>query len=421
MNVTEALNYIASVSWTGCTPGLVRISELLEKIGNPQDKMPVIHIAGTNGKGSTAASLSSILTEAGFKTGLCTSPYIFRFNERMQCDGVEITDEELCEITEFIKPHADSMQQNPTEFELVCAMTFEYFRRKECDIVVVEAGLGGRLDATNIVKKPLCSVIMNIGLDHVAELGDTVEKIAFEKAGIIKDNCPTILYSQAQSVIDVIKSVCDEKNSDLRVTDLSKLTVLPHGIEGTEFEYKGERYCTPLLGEHQAKNAIVAIETIEILRKMGYSIPQDKVLSGFKKAKWPARFEIVGKDPWFIVDGGHNSQCAETVVNNIKAYFPNKKAVVLTGIMYDKDYDSLIRIIDEVTSEYVTITPDYYRALSAEKYAEYIRQYGKEVTVCGEIPLGVETARKLAGKDGIVVAVGSLYMAGPIRDCFEPA
>ncbi len=419
MNINEALEYIGSVCWTGCTPGLDRITELLERIGNPHEKMPCVHIAGTNGKGSTAASLYSILNEAGYKTGLCTSPYIFRFNERMQFCGEEISDDELCEITEFIKPHADAMTQNPTEFELVCAMTFEYFKRKNCDIAIVETGLGGRLDATNIVKSPLCTVIMNIGLDHVNELGDTVEKIALEKAGIIKQNCPTILYSQSQAVHDVIKNVCDEKNSDLTVTDLTKLEVLPHGIEGTEFLYKSNKYLTPLLGEHQAKNAIVVLETIEILRNLGYNIPQEKLLSGLSKTTWAARFEILGKNPWFIVDGGHNSQCAETVVNNMKTYFPDKKAVILTGIMVDKDYDSLIRIVDEIASEYVTITPDYYRALSAEKYAEFIKTYGKTVTVCGEnIAHGVETARKLAGEDGVVIAVGSLYLAGPIRDCF---
>jgi len=341
MNINEALQYIHSVTWLGSVPGLERVTELLHRLGDPQDKVKTVHIAGTNGKGSTAATLSSILVKAGYNVGMCTSPYIFRFNERMQFNDGEVTDEELCEIVEFVKPHADAMEHSPTEFELVCAITFEYFARKNCDIAIVEVGMGGRLDATNVIKAPECSVIMSIGLDHVKELGDTLEKIAAEKAGIIKPGCDVVLYHQTQGVMDVVKSVCDEKGCDLTVTEPHALEVLPGGIGCLEFIYKGTKYKTPLLGEHQAKNAAAVLETVEVLRRSGWNIPDEAVHAGMESVKWPARFEIISKNPWFVVDGGHNPQCAETVAANIRRYFPNMHIVLLTGVLGDKDFNSL--------------------------------------------------------------------------------
>lgn len=418
MNISETLNYIHSVSWLGSVPGLERINELLHRIGDPQKSLRVVHIAGTNGKGSVASTLSSVLTEAGYTTGLCTSPYIFRFNERMQCNGVEITDEELSEVTEFVRPHADAMEQSPTEFELVCAITLEYFRRKSCDIAVVEVGMGGRMDATNVFDAPLCSVIMNIGLEHTKELGDTLSLIAREKAGIIKPERPVVLYSQTDEVERIVRSICVDNSCELHVTDLSALSVQAADLGGTDFVYRGQRYRTSLLGEHQAKNAAVALEVIELLREQGFSISDLAVRDGMAKVSWPARFEIISKKPWFVVDGGHNPQCAETVVANIRAYFPQNRVVLLTGVLSDKDYNSLTDILAPVADEFVTVTPTCPRALDATVYAEHLKKYGKPVTACGSIAEGVDTARSRAGADGLVCAVGSLYMAGPIRDCF---
>ena len=418
MDINEAMRYIHSVSWLGSVPGLERIGELLRRIGDPQDKVKCVHIAGTNGKGSTAAMLANILKNAGYDTGLCTSPYIFRFNERMQVNGREIDDGELCDIVEFIRPHAEAMEQHPTEFELVCAITFEYFARRKCDIAVVETGMGGRLDATNVIKSPLCSVITNIGLDHTAVLGSTVEAIAAEKAGIIKPGCPAVLYSQGESVMDVIRSRCEQLGCPLTVTDPGKLEVLPGGIGRLEFVYRGERYATPLLGEHQAKNAAAVLETVSVLRGEGYDIPDSAVRAGLETVKWPARFEIISEKPWFVVDGGHNPQCAETVAANIRRYFPDIHTVLLTGVLADKDYGSLADILAPAADEFVTVAPNSPRALSAGDYAEFLEKYGKPVTACGSIAAGVAEARRRAGDGGLVVAVGSLYMAGPIRDCF---
>ena len=419
MNINEALTFIHSVTWLGSVPGLERITELLHRLGDPQDKVKVVHVAGTNGKGSTASTLSSILKNAGYNVGLCTSPYIFRFNERMQFNDTEITDEELCEITEYVKPHALAMENSPTEFELVCAITFEYFARKKCDIAIVEVGMGGRMDATNVVSEPLCSVIMSIGLDHVKELGDTLEKIAAEKAGIIKPGCEAVLYHQTQGVMDVIQNVCDELGCPLTVTDPAALEILPGGIGSLEFIYKGKNYKTPLLGEHQAKNAAAVLETVEVLRRKGFNISDEAVRAGMESVKWPARFEIISRDPWFVVDGGHNPQCAETVAANIRRYFPDMHVVLLTGVLGDKDFNSLTDILDPVADEYVTVTPNCPRALDAADYAAHLAKYGKPVEACGSIPEGVMRARELAkAKNGVAVAVGSLYMAGPIRDCF---
>ncbi len=382
MTINEALEFIHSVSWLGSVPGLERIRELLHRIGDPQKRVPVVHIAGTNGKGSAAASLASVLTAAGYVTGLCTSPYIFRFNERMQCCGHEITDEELCAITEFIKPHAEAMAHPPTEFELVCA------------------------------------VIMNIGLDHTRELGSTVEAIAAEKAGIIKPGCDVVLYTQKPSVMDVIRAKCRQENCPLFITDPNALKVLPGGIGRLDFIYRGKQWSTPLLGAHQAKNAAVVLETVARLRTKGYVIPEEAVRRGLETVRWPARFEIIAEKPWFVVDGGHNPQCAETVADNIRRYFPNMHVVLLTGVLADKDYNSLTNILAPTADCFVAVTPNCPRALPAQDYARHLEKYGKPVSACGSIPEGVAKARALAGKDGVVVAVGSLYMAGPIRDCF---
>ena len=260
---------------------------------------------------------------------------------------------------------------------------------------------------------------MSIGLDHVKELGDTLEKIAAEKAGIIQPGCDAVLYHQTQGVMDVVKNVCDELGCSLTITDPGALEVLPGGIGCLEFIYKGKKYKTPLLGEHQAKNAAVVLEVVDRLRSQGLTIPEEAVHAGMESVKWPARFEIISRDPWFVVDGGHNPQCAETVAANIRRYFPDMHVVLLTGVLGDKDFGTLTDILDPVADEYVTVTPNCPRALDAVDYAKHLAKYGKSVVSCGSIAEGVALAREKAkAKNGVAVAVGSLYMAGPIRDCF---
>ena len=417
MDYKEALAYIDGVSWMGSRPGLERITELLEKLDNPQRALRFVHIAGTNGKGSCAAMTASVLKAAGYRTGLFTSPYLFRFNERMQINGLPIGDEPLAALVERIRPLADAMEDHPTEFELMTAAALLWFRDEGCDIAVMEVGLGGRLDATNVIEAPEASVIMNIGLDHTAILGDTVEQIAAEKAGIIKPGCPVVLYPQQESVEAVVRAVCEEKGAPLLVADFSQILPEFDSLEGQVFTYRGRPCAIPLLGEHQLHNAAVVLELLEVLRRRGWKLEDDAIEHGLYAVSWPARFEVVPCEPPFVVDGGHNPQCAQTVRDGLQRYFPGQRHVLLVGVLADKDYQSLFQILDETADAYVCVTPDSGRALEAEALAGYLQPFGKPVTVCGSIPEGVETAREQAGTDGMVCAVGSLYMAGPIRQC----
>ena len=418
MNYQEALAYISGVAFFGSRPGLERIRELLEKLGNPQKGMKFIHIAGTNGKGSCAAMTASVLKAAGYKTGLYTSPYLYRFNERMQINGKQIDDEVLSEIVTRVKPAAEAMADHPTEFELMTAAALLWYAQEACDAVVLEVGLGGRFDATNIIDAPECAVIMNIGLDHTAVLGDTVEQIAFEKAGIIKKGCPVVLFQQSDSVTDVVRRRCEEEGSALHIPDFSQIHSEFDSLYGQSFTYKGEAYALPLLGSHQLKNAAAVLEVVGVLRERGWKLEQTDVEHGLYAVSWPGRFELLSDEPLFVVDGGHNPQCAQTVAENLLRYFPDKRRILLLGILKDKDVGGLTDILDPVADEYICITPGSFRALPAEELAEHLKRYGKPVTVCGSIRDGVSAALDRSDEDSVVCAVGSLYSVGEIRYCF---
>lgn len=419
MDYQEALAYIDGVAWFGSRPGLSRVTELLHRLGDPQNRLKFVHIAGTNGKGSCAAMLASVLKTAGYKTGLFTSPYLFRFNERMQINGREIDNDVLADVVTRVSIPAEIMEDHPTEFELMTAAAMLWYAEEGCDIVVLEVGLGGRFDATNVISRPEVSVIMNIGLDHTKILGDTVEKIAAEKAGIIKAGCPCVLYQQSDSVTQVIRQRCGEVGAELHIADFSAIKTEFDSLEGQVFTYKGEAYAIPLLGAHQLKNAAVVIETAETLRRRGWKLPHEDVEHGLYAVSWPARFEVVSDGPCFVVDGGHNPQCAQTVAENLKKYFPGCRRVLLIGVLADKDYRSLADILAPEADEFVCVTPNSDRALPAEELAQVLRPYGKPVTVCESIKEGVSAAIDAAGQDGMVCAVGSLYMVGEIRACFD--
>ena len=418
MNIQQALSYIDGTLWFGSRPGLERTEALLDKLGRPQDGLKFVHIAGTNGKGSCAAMLASIFRAAGYRTGLYTSPYLFRFHERMQVNGEPIGDEDLAELVTRIQPLADAMADHPTEFELITAAALLWFARQHCDIVVLEVGLGGRLDATNVIGAPEAAVIMNIGLDHTQILGDTLEKIAAEKAGIFKPGCEAAVYDQGEGVIRVLQEKARETGTSLHLADFSKLQPEFDSLEGQSFLYRGEPYALALLGDHQLRNAAVVLETVEILRRRGWELSHEAVEHGLYATVWPARFELVSEEPPFIVDGGHNPQCAQTVRDNLLRYFPAQRRVLLVGVLADKDYPALFEILNEAADAWVCVTPDSPRALPAEKLAEHLGRFGKPVTVCETIPLGVDTAREQAGEAGMACSVGSLYMAGAVRACF---
>ena len=417
MTYTEALDYINGVRWLGSRPGLERVSELLERLGRPQDTLRFVHVAGTNGKGSCAAMCASVLRAAGLKTGLYTSPCLWRFNERMQINGKMIGDDELAALVERIRVPCEAMDEHPTEFEMMTAAAFLWFADQGCDIVVLEVGLGGRLDATNVIDACEVGVIMNIGLDHTEILGDTLEKIAAEKAGILKKGCPCVLYQQTPGVEAVVEGVCRERGCALRVADFSAIVPEFDSLEGQTFLYKNVPYAIPLLGAHQLKNAAVVIETVECLRERGWRISDEALEHGLYATVWPARFELLREDPPFVLDGGHNVQCAATVADNLRRYFPDRRRILLLGVLADKDYEGMLEQLAPEADAFVCVTPDSERALPASALAEKLARFGKPTTVCDGIPAGVAEAQDEAGEDAVVCAVGSLYMAGEIRAC----
>lgn len=419
MDYKEALEYIDGVSWLGSRPGLERVSELLERLGRPQDALKFIHIAGTNGKGSCAAMLASVMKCCGYRTGLFTSPYLFRFNERMQINGKAIEDETLAEIVSLVKPAAEAMAEHPTEFELMTAAALLWFAREGCGIVVLETGLGGRLDATNVIAAPEAAVIMNIGLDHTEILGDTPEKIAAEKAGIIKPGGACVLYQQEETVMKVISDCCRQLGAELRIADFSRLEREFDSLYGQSFSYRGQPYALPLLGEHQLRNAAVALETVELLREKGWKLEQGDVEHGVYAVSWPGRFELIHDAPLFVVDGAHNPQSAQTVVENLAAYFPESHRVLLLGMLADKDCAATLDVLDTMADEYICTKPESSRALPAEELAKLLEKYGKRVSVFPAIRDAVGAACEAAGEAGMVCAAGSLYSVGAIRACFE--
>lgn len=412
MTYSEALEYIHSINWTFTKPGLERIGELCEKLGNPQNDIKFIHVAGTNGKGSFCAMLDSVLREAGYKTGLFTSPYIKEFGERMRYCGKNISKRELADITEYVKPIADAIEDKPTEFELITAIGFEYFKRKKCDIVILEAGMGGRLDSTNIIGESVLSVITGIALDHTAYLGDTPEKIAAEKAGIIKKGGKVLYGGYDEGAAAVISTRADELSAKFSRVDRGTLDVTYSSLLGTVFNYKGrEALELSLLGLYQPKNAATVLDAVDILTESGFKISDAAIRKGLKKTKWHARFEVIANEPTVIFDGAHNPEGIETATESIKYYFGDKKVCVLTGVMKDKDYNYIASKLSEISDTAVVITPDNPRAFEAKEYAAVLSQKGIDAKPYASVKEALAAGRKLAkDKDTALVCLGSLYM-----------
>ena len=419
MNYQEALAYIHAVSWKGSVPGLSRITELMRRLGDPQLGTKYIHIVGTNGKGSTAAMLSSILTRAGYRTGLYISPFIIDFRERMQIGGEMISREELAAITEYIRPFAETMEDKPTEFEMITAIALFWFAKQGCDIVILEAGMGGEFDATNVIPAPEAAVFTNIGLDHTEYLGSTVEAIAATKAGILKPGCAAVLYPNAPSVEAVIRERCDALGVPLTVADPDALIPLSHSLEGQRLSWRAQIIDLPLLGDHQRKNASVVLAVVEVLRTRGWEIPEAALLDGIRTVRWPGRFEVLRRDPLFILDGGHNPQCMEALLQTAEDYLAGKSLTVITGVLADKDYAAMYDRTAVLADRFFTLTPPNPRALSAEDLAAWLSRYGKPVTACKSVEEAVRAALSATPADGAVLAYGSLYLAAEIRRTAE--
>lgn len=416
--LNEALAYIHHVDWRGSRLGLSRIEELLHRMGNPEKRMRFIHVAGTNGKGSTSAMLAAILQSAGYCTGLYTSPFINRFNERMAVNGEMIRDDELIEITEEIRPLADAMDDHPTEFELVTAIGFAFFQRHNCEVVVLEVGMGGEFDATNVIPTPELAVITNIGLDHTRELGPTITDIAKAKAGIIKPGGTVVIYGCNAEADAVFANTCAACGATLLVTDHSKAYNVHFGLDRLTFDFAERQGLTlGLVGSYQVRNAAVALTAVDALKDRGWRIPETAVRIGLANVKWPARFEVLGREPLFIADGAHNPQGIAAAVESFHAHFPGRKLVFLLGVMADKDVPHMLGQLPQLALAFVTATPNNPRAMPAAVLSEQLQKLGCRAIPCDSVEAGVQSAIALAGEEGIVCALGSLYMLGDVRAC----
>ena len=416
MTGQEAVERIHQEAWTGRKPGLSRTLELLQKVGDPHRKLKFVHITGTNGKGSTAAMVASVLAQAGLRTGLYTSPHLWRFHERFQVNGQPIPDDTLGRLAQQVLQAGTGMEDRATEFELMTAVGMLYFLEAGCDIVVLEVGLGGRLDSTNVIPAPEAAVITNIGLEHTQELGNTRALIAQEKAGIIKLGCRTILYHQSREVEEVVEEACRRTGVELTVTRPEELELLSLSPLGQTFRYRGQGpFRISLLGEHQLQNAAVALETLWALRDQGWPVTGQAIEKGLEKTVWPARMELARRHPDVLLDGGHNPQCMAALHKALEQLYPGKKLLFLTGVLGDKDYPAMMGELLPLAKAFVTITPDSERALSAQDLAAYLESRGGQATPCQTTQEGLERVLELAGPEDTVCVCGSLYMIGQVR------
>lgn len=436
----DPIAYINTPRWQASRLGLERIRELLERLGRPQDRLKFVHVAGTNGKGSICAYLASILNAAGHRTGMFTSPYIERFEERIRVDGAMISPDELRDVTLAVREHAEAMAEetgdHPTEFELMTAVALEHFARCGCDIVVLEVGLGGRLDSTNVIDAPEACVIARIGLDHTALLGNTLAAIAGEKAGIIKEGSAVVSWPQEPEAMAVIEHAAAEHGCELRVPDFAQLEEGAIRWEDGASPFRSFSYRewtdlrTGILGSYQPQNATVALEVVSVLRGRGWHIPDGAVRAGVARTRWPGRFEIVegGSSPdgfAIVVDGGHNPQGARALADSLAEVFPGRKPVFVIGVLEDKDYPRMLEDVLPLGSAFVCVTPDNPRALPAHKLARAIRWTGQDLLGCSacvnpvvarDFEDAIRRARELADPDGLICAFGSLYSVAALKE-----
>ena len=373
-----------------------------------------------------------ILRKAGYKTGLFTSPYVRFFNERMAVNGKSISNEMLAQITEYVKPFAESMEDKPTEFELITAIAFEYFKRENCDVIVLEVGMGGRLDSTNIIENPLVSVITGVSLDHTSFLGDTEEKIAAEKAGIIKNSCPVVYGGRDFGMINltlagektpfsVIKEKAAELNAPFTFCDYSALNIKKCDLDGAVFDYKTRKdVYIPLLGLYQPQNAAKALETIDALIAGGVTITEEAIRQGLSEVKWSARFEKLSLNPLVLYDGSHNPEGIAEAQRTLKFYFGDKKVNILTGVMADKDYSEMAQTLAPLANKVFTVTPDNPRSLASTELAKVYERFGVTSNAFDTVENGYKTAFEESKASGIpLVCLGSLYMYAEVAEAAE--
>ena len=421
MTYREALDYIHSVVWKGSRPGLSRIRELLHLLGDPQDKLRFIHIAGTNGKGSVSAMTESVLRAAGYRTGLFISPYIKSFNERISYCGKPIDNEALAEATATVRPFADSMTDAPTEFELITAIGFVYFAKMGCDVVVLETGMGGRLDSTNIIRDPIATVITGISLDHTAYLGNTVAEIAREKAGIIKEGAPIVWGGRDAAARAVIESVAKEKNAPFVAaadTPARDITLSLSGITLSRGEKSNLQ--VSLMGTYQVQNITTVLALMEVLPSRGITVTEAQLREGLATVCWRGRFERLALDPLIIADGAHNPEGIAAAAESIRTYFKDTPVLLLNAVMADKDYREMVEVLSPLTAGVFTLTPDNPRALQAKELAAVWQAAGIPATAFDTVTGAVKAAVAAARVRGLpLLSLGSLYMYGEVTAALE--
>ena len=427
MNYREAMAYVEELKQYGTVMGLGTMRELCARLGNPQDQLKFVHIAGTNGKGSVLAYVSTVLHTAGYRVGRYISPAVKDYREKFQIGGRMITQLALCSSMERVREAAEAMAAeglpHPTEFEVETAVAFLYFLDKQCDIVVLETGLGGAQDATNVVNTTLVAAFSSISMDHMDILGDSLEKIAAVKAGIIKNKCYVITAKQSPEVMKVLRQAAVLHKAKIFTADVTRTKSVRYGTERQRFtygKYKDMEISMP--GQFQIENAVVALEVIAALDRIGFPVAEDKLRRGFAEAKWPGRFEIIGKKPLFIADGAHNEDASRKLAQSIRIYFTNKKIIFIIGMLRDKEYEKVILNTYDLAQQIITVTPPAAdRALHAYDLAQTVRQYHDSVTVADSVQEAVEIAYLLAGqdKDSIIIAFGSLSYLGELMDVVE--
>ncbi len=427
MTCNEAIDYIYSFRKMQKSSSHERIENLLSLFGNPHKKLKFIHVAGTNGKGSFSGAMSSVLTHAGYRTGLFTSPYVISFGERIQIDGRYISDESLCEITAEIKKKTDKLpeEMKPTVFEFITLLAFIYYEREKCDIVVLEAGIGGEHDSTNVIPSSVASVIMSVSLDHTEMLGDTVERIAEEKSGIIRKGGITVLYpldreeryfkGQNERAFEVIKSRAEREGSEFYSPDIRELSVLKSDISGTEFTYRHLTLRTCLQGDHQVANMITVAECALSLKEKGERITDEDIEKGIAAFTVPCRMERVSEKPLIILDGGHNEGCMLALRSMAEKQLKGKKITVLMASMKDKDYRKSFEILLPLCENAVFTRTDELRGEKPEALAECGRLYCKNVFFCDEAEGAYKKALSLTGENDVLLCCGSFYLVSDVR------
>lgn len=424
MNYNDALDYINDKDKFGSRLGLSSIGKLMELLGNPQNEIKHIHVGGTNGKGSTSSFLSHILKSAGYKVGLFTSPYIERFNERVQINGLDIPDETLGRLTGEIKEKANIMLEegfeHPTTFEIITAIAFMYFKEEEVDYVILEVGLGGRFDSTNIIPSSTAVVLTTIDYDHIDILGDTLEKIAYQKAGIIKENSLVITYPQKQEALEVIESEAKLKNAELYKFPMENISIKSVTEYGAIFDFNYNNEILKdieisMIGEYQIYNASLALTTLLVLREKGLvKITDEEIKEGLRNTKWPGRLEVMRRNPTFLIDGAHNVQGARQLTKALDL-FKYDKLILGIGILKDKDSSHMVELLAPKADQIVVTEVNMPRKLDSEELAKEIGKYNKNIIIEKDIKKAVEKTLELAGEKDMIVFGGSLYLIGEVR------